>query len=127
MTGRPARTKPSSPHLRDKYDNQMPTWALTEILELGHLANLYKGLQLGGRIVGLHAPARARPTPNLVQGDNEARSALIELSQQLIAYLPPPRLLSGGTLSSDREVCGADPGDSSTSRPIPQLVRSGPH
>jgi len=32
-------------HFRTKYDDQMPIWALTEILELGHLANLYKGLQ----------------------------------------------------------------------------------
>lgn len=32
-------------HFRDKYDNQMPIWALTEILELGHLTKLYRGLQ----------------------------------------------------------------------------------
>jgi len=32
-------------HFRQKYDDQMPIWALTEILELGHLANLYRGLQ----------------------------------------------------------------------------------
>lgn len=32
-------------HFRMKYDNQMPIWALTELLELGHLANLYRGLQ----------------------------------------------------------------------------------
>ena len=31
-------------HFRDKYDDQMPIWALTEILELGHLAVLYRGL-----------------------------------------------------------------------------------
>lgn len=32
-------------HFRDKYDGQMPIWALTEILELGHLSRLYSGLQ----------------------------------------------------------------------------------
>lgn len=32
-------------HFRDKYDDQMPIWALTEILEIGHLASLYRGLQ----------------------------------------------------------------------------------
>jgi len=31
-------------HFREKYDGQMPIWALTEILELGHLSNLYQGL-----------------------------------------------------------------------------------
>jgi abortive infection bacteriophage resistance protein len=31
-------------HYRDKYDDQMPIWALTELLELGHLARLYRGL-----------------------------------------------------------------------------------
>lgn len=31
-------------HFRDKYDGQMPIWALTEILELGHLSRLYQGL-----------------------------------------------------------------------------------
>lgn len=32
-------------HFRKKYDDQMPIWALTEILELGDLAILYRGLQ----------------------------------------------------------------------------------
>lgn len=31
-------------HFRDKYDGQMPIWALTEVLELGHLGRLYGGL-----------------------------------------------------------------------------------
>jgi abortive infection bacteriophage resistance protein len=31
-------------HFRDKYDGQMPIWALTEVLELGHLGRLYNGL-----------------------------------------------------------------------------------
>lgn len=31
-------------HFRQKYDNQMPIWALTEIMELGHLGRLYNGL-----------------------------------------------------------------------------------
>lgn len=31
-------------HFRDKYDDRMPVWALTEILELGHLSALYRGL-----------------------------------------------------------------------------------
>lgn len=34
-------------HFRDKYDGQMPIWALTEILELGQLARLYQGLADG--------------------------------------------------------------------------------
>ena len=32
-------------HFRDKYDDRMPIWALTEILELGQLSRLYAGLR----------------------------------------------------------------------------------
>jgi abortive infection bacteriophage resistance protein len=31
-------------HFRQKYDDRMPIWALTEILELGHLSVLYRGM-----------------------------------------------------------------------------------
>lgn len=31
-------------HFQEKYDDRMPVWALTEILELGHLSVLYRGL-----------------------------------------------------------------------------------
>lgn len=31
-------------HFRKKYDDQMPIWALTEIMEMGHLARLFGGL-----------------------------------------------------------------------------------
>ncbi|MEN2742385.1 Abi family protein [Microbacterium sp. X-17] len=31
-------------HFRDKYDGRMPVWALTELLELGHLSVLYRGM-----------------------------------------------------------------------------------
>ncbi|WP_372697354.1 Abi family protein [Arthrobacter sp. JSM 101049] len=31
-------------HFRDKYDDRMPIWALTEILEMGQLSRLYGGL-----------------------------------------------------------------------------------
>ncbi|AQQ15827.1 Abi-like protein [Corynebacterium glaucum] len=31
-------------HFRDKYDDRMPIWALTEILELGQLSRLYQGM-----------------------------------------------------------------------------------
>ncbi|MBG6182022.1 abortive infection bacteriophage resistance protein [Arthrobacter sp. CAN_A1] len=31
-------------HFREKYNNQMPIWALTEIMEMGHLGRLYNGL-----------------------------------------------------------------------------------
>lgn len=31
-------------HFREKYDDRMPVWALTELLELGHLSVLYGGL-----------------------------------------------------------------------------------
>jgi abortive infection bacteriophage resistance protein len=31
-------------HFREKYGGQMPIWALTEVLELGHLGRLYGGL-----------------------------------------------------------------------------------
>lgn len=31
-------------HFREKYDGQMPIWALTEIMEMGHLGRLYSGL-----------------------------------------------------------------------------------
>ena len=32
-------------HFRDKYDDRMPVWALTELLELGHLSSLYRGMR----------------------------------------------------------------------------------
>lgn len=32
-------------HFRQKYDGQMPIWALTEIMEFGHLSRMYAGLQ----------------------------------------------------------------------------------
>lgn len=32
-------------HFREKYDDRMPVWALTEILELGQLSVLYRGLR----------------------------------------------------------------------------------
>lgn len=31
-------------HFREKYDDRIPVWALTEILELGHLSVLYRGM-----------------------------------------------------------------------------------
>ncbi|GAB3620972.1 hypothetical protein GCM10027417_22330 [Glutamicibacter endophyticus] len=31
-------------HFREKYDDRMPVWALTELLELGHLSTLYRGM-----------------------------------------------------------------------------------
>ena len=31
-------------HFRERYDDRMPVWALTEILELGHLSTLYRGM-----------------------------------------------------------------------------------
>lgn len=31
-------------HFREKYHDRMPVWALTEILELGHLSVLYRGM-----------------------------------------------------------------------------------
>jgi len=31
-------------HFRQKYDDHMPVWALTELLELGHLSTLYRGM-----------------------------------------------------------------------------------
>lgn len=32
-------------HFRDKYDDKMPIWALTELLEMGHLSTLYRGMR----------------------------------------------------------------------------------
>jgi len=32
-------------HFREKYDDRMPIWALTELLEIGHLSRLYQGLR----------------------------------------------------------------------------------
>jgi abortive infection bacteriophage resistance protein len=31
-------------HFKDHYEGQVPIWALTEVLELGHLSTLYRGL-----------------------------------------------------------------------------------
>lgn len=32
-------------HFRQKYDDQMPIWVLTEIMEFGHLSRRYAGLK----------------------------------------------------------------------------------
>lgn len=32
-------------HFREKYDDRMPVWALTELLELGQISGLYRGLR----------------------------------------------------------------------------------
>jgi len=32
-------------HFRERYDGRMPIWALTEVLELGHVSRLYGGLR----------------------------------------------------------------------------------
>lgn len=32
-------------HFRDKYDDRLPVWAVTEVLELGQLCMLYRGLR----------------------------------------------------------------------------------
>lgn len=37
--------EPFVKHFRDKYDDRMPVWALTEILELGQLSVLYRGMR----------------------------------------------------------------------------------
>ncbi|RRD04419.1 Abi family protein [Arachnia propionica] len=48
-------------HFRDKYENRIPIWVLTEVLELGHLSSLCKGLRndLATQIsVSLGAPTK---------------------------------------------------------------------
>jgi abortive infection bacteriophage resistance protein len=51
-------------HFRDKYDGEMPIWALTEILELGHLSRLYQGL--GDTAAQEIADAFGAPTKKLM-------------------------------------------------------------
>ncbi|MDF2048081.1 MULTISPECIES: Abi family protein [Microbacterium] len=50
-------------HFREKYANQMPIWALTEILELGQLVTLYRGLNT--RLSQAIADAYEVPTKKL--------------------------------------------------------------
>lgn len=48
-------------HFREKYNGQMPIWALTEIMEMGHLGRLYTGLSrsLGTEIAAAYgAPTK---------------------------------------------------------------------
>lgn len=52
-------------HFRVKYDDHMPIWALTEILELGHVARLYTGLR--NDIATEIAAAFQVPTKQLLQ------------------------------------------------------------
>lgn len=52
-------------HFRLKYDDHMPIWALTEILELGHVARLYTGLR--NDIATEIAAAFQVPTKQLLQ------------------------------------------------------------
>ena len=49
-------------HFRDKYDDEMPIWALTEILELGQLGRLYSGLNssIATEIATAYGRAKAR-------------------------------------------------------------------
>jgi abortive infection bacteriophage resistance protein len=44
-------------HFRERYDDRLPIWALTEILELGHLGQMFGGLQndLGTRIADAYS------------------------------------------------------------------------
>ncbi|MGP5317482.1 Abi family protein [Arthrobacter rhombi] len=44
-------------HFREKYEDRMPIWALTEILEMGQLSRLYGGLtrSLAGQIASAYA------------------------------------------------------------------------
>jgi len=50
-------------HFREKYANEMPIWALTEILELGQLVTLYRGLNT--RLSQAIADAYGVPTKKL--------------------------------------------------------------
>ncbi|GAA4267563.1 Abi family protein [Frondihabitans peucedani] len=52
-------------HFRFKYDDRMPIWALTEVLELGHVARLYAGLR--NDIATEIAVAFGVPTKQLMQ------------------------------------------------------------
>ncbi|PPG66530.1 abortive phage infection protein [Rathayibacter rathayi] len=52
-------------HFRTKYDDRMPIWALTEILELGHVSRLYGGLQ--NDVATEIAAAFGVPTKQLMQ------------------------------------------------------------
>lgn len=52
-------------HFRVKYEDQMPIWALTEILEMGQLSRLYAGLQ---NVVATEvASALGAPTKKILQ------------------------------------------------------------
>jgi abortive infection bacteriophage resistance protein len=52
-------------HFADKYDGRMPIWALTEILELGHVTRLYVGLR--NDVATEIATSFAVPTKRLMQ------------------------------------------------------------
>ena len=52
-------------HFRDKYDDRMPIWALTEILELGQVSRLYAGLR--NDLATEIASAFGVPSKNLLQ------------------------------------------------------------
>lgn len=52
-------------HFRSKYDDRMPIWALTEILELGHVSRLHGGLR--NDIATEIAQAFGVPTKRLMQ------------------------------------------------------------
>lgn len=51
-------------HFREKYDDRMPVWALTEILELGQVSVLYRGL--GQQDAGEIAAAFGVPTKKIM-------------------------------------------------------------
>lgn len=63
-------------HFRDKYDGQMPIWALTEILELGHIGRLYGGLtsDLATRIAHAYAVPSKRLMASWIASLNYVRN-----------------------------------------------------
>lgn len=63
-------------HFRDKYEDRMPIWALTEIMELGHLSRLYGGLTnvLATEIATVYAAPSKRVMSSWIASLNYVRN-----------------------------------------------------
>jgi abortive infection bacteriophage resistance protein len=63
-------------HFRDKYDGAMPLWALTEILEMGHLGRLFSGLNssIATEIAGAYGVPTKRMMSSWISSLNYVRN-----------------------------------------------------
>ncbi len=84
-------------HFRDRYNGKLPIWALTEILEMGHLGRLYGGLQndLASKIAAAYAAPSKRMLGSWISSVNYIRNVSAHharlFNRKLVAAPRAPR------------------------------------